>query len=300
MGITKLSTNTAVREYLADLEARGVSSIALDLEGEFNLHCYGEHLCLVQLFDGTREVLIDPVADGVHSAMKELFMKRDLLKIMYDSSSDSSLVHHVLNVRITSILDLRPAVALLEYEKSSLSAVLEAEFGHVGPAKKKFQQYNWMRRPLSEEAVTYAMNDVRMLFQLKDRLLQRLSRENLLDLYILKNLYVQKGPMKSLSAERWKKAKGFSRLPTERKVLFRELFEVREETARKANRPPNSVYSNRDLMDLVCASDPASVPVADRVSRSLPEQMRKELVYALNRTISHSRSAAQRGAKEQK
>ncbi len=300
MGITKLSTNTAVREYLADLEARGVSSIALDLEGEFNLHCYGEHLCLVQLFDGTREVLIDPVADGVHSAMKELFMKRDLLKIMYDSSSDSSLVHHVLNVRITSILDLRPAVALLEYEKSSLSAVLEAEFGHVGPAKKKFQQYNWMRRPLSEEAVTYAMNDVRMLFQLKDRLLQRLSRENLLDLYILKNLYVQNGPMKSLSAERWKKAKGFSRLPTERKVLFRELFEVREETARKANRPPNSVYSNRDLMDLVCASDPASVPVADRVSRSLPEQMRKELVYALNRTISHSRSAAQRGAKEQK
>jgi ribonuclease D len=299
MGITKLSTNTAVREYLADLEARGVSSIALDLEGEFNLHCYGEHLCLVQLFDGTREVLIDPVADGVHSAMKELFMKRDLLKIMYDSSSDSSLVHHVLNVRITSILDLRPAVALLEYEKSSLSAVLEAEFGHVGPAKKKFQQYNWMRRPLSEEAVTYAMNDVRMLFQLKDRLLQRLSRENLLDLYILKNLYVQNGPMKSLSAERWKKAKGFSRLPTERKVLFRELFEVREETARKANRPPNSVYSNRDLMDLVCASDPASVPVADRVSRSLPEQMRKELVYALNRTISHSRSAAQRGAKEE-
>jgi ribonuclease D len=34
--------------------------IAVDFEGEFNLHVYGEHLCLIQVYDGDVFYIIDP------------------------------------------------------------------------------------------------------------------------------------------------------------------------------------------------------------------------------------------------
>ena len=37
-----------------------LGSIAVDFEGEFNLHIYGEHLCLIQIFDGSVYYIIDP------------------------------------------------------------------------------------------------------------------------------------------------------------------------------------------------------------------------------------------------
>ena len=39
--------------------------IAVDFECEFNLHIYGEHLCLIQIFDGLSYYLIDPRSEGV-------------------------------------------------------------------------------------------------------------------------------------------------------------------------------------------------------------------------------------------
>jgi ribonuclease D len=33
----------------------------MDFEAEFNLHVYGEHLCLIQVFDGEEFLLIDPM-----------------------------------------------------------------------------------------------------------------------------------------------------------------------------------------------------------------------------------------------
>lgn len=285
MNIQELKTNKEILDYLADIKERKIESIAMDLEGEFNLHCYGEHLCLVQIYDGEKEVIIDPIKNPGLSALTELFTSRDFLKIMYDSSSDASLVHHVLGVRITSILDLRPAVALLDYEKNSLSAILEHEFQIPPTTKKKFQQYNWMRRPLSPEAVTYAMDDVRMLFKLKDRLLEKLISRNLLDLYILKNLSIQNGPMKSLDADRYKKAKGYSRLSSGRKALFKALFTAREEIARKADKPPNTVYPNHALMDLAAARNPADYPIDRSLGKGYPEHLREQLANELETVV---------------
>jgi ribonuclease D len=33
------------------MEQQGINTIAMDFEGEINLHIYGEHLCLIQVFD---------------------------------------------------------------------------------------------------------------------------------------------------------------------------------------------------------------------------------------------------------
>ena len=278
MQILELTTNQEISEYLNSLEKSEQNIIALDLEGEFNLHCYGEHLCLVQIFDGVRDVIIDPIAHPGLTMLQELFTKRDLLKIMYDASSDAALIQHLFGVRISSILDLRPAVSLLEYSGQSLSSVLEKEFNIVPVNKKKFQQHNWMRRPIPADAIEYAMNDVRMLFKLKERLLGKLIDRNLLDQYILQNLYIQNGQIKSMQKDKYKKAKGFNRLNAEQKRLFSNLFNAREKIAKAANMPPNSVLPNKVLMEFCQSRDSEIRLISAAAGKRVPLSLKKELL----------------------
>jgi len=285
MQIRELTTNQEISEYLNELEKSGQNIIALDLEGEFNLHCYGEHLCLVQIFDGIQDVIIDPVAHPGLTMMNELFTKRNLLKIMYDASSDAALIQHLYGVRITSILDLRPAVTLLEYSGQSLSFVLEEEFSIVPVNKKKFQQHNWMRRPIPADALEYALNDVRMLFELKDRLLGKLIEKNLLDQYILQNLYVQNGEIKSMQKDKYKKAKGFNRLNAEQKKLFSNVFTARDKVAKAANMPPNSVFPNKKLMEICHTENSGISSMASDVGKRVPISLKNELLQNFTKIL---------------
>ena len=286
MAIIEITSSSELERYLKSLESEGIDTIAMDLEGEFNLHCYGEHLCLVQIFDGKREIIIDPVAHPNLRALDTLFSKRSLMKIMYDSSSDASLIQHVRGVRLMTILDLKPAVSLLGYAAQGLSSVLEAEFNFRVPDKKRFQRFNWMRRPISPQAVEYAMNDVRMLFMLKERLFEKLRQRGLMDAYILKNLYIQNGEITPLDKDRYKKAKGYARLSRDGRERFRELFEVRDRRARRANLPPNTIFSNRDLLDTAAGRLPTSDIAARITTKKLAPGEKSALAEELVAVIS--------------
>ena len=99
---------------------------------------------------------------------------------MYDAGSDLSLLKNSANIEIKSILDLRPAAELLNYEKKDLHSVIVFELGIFLEKKKKYQQYNWINRPVSEQAIHYALNDVMHLLALKDIILAKLCAKNCL------------------------------------------------------------------------------------------------------------------------
>ena len=250
MSIIELKNDSEIYDYLRKLDERNQKIIALDIEAEFNLHCYGEHLCLIQLFDLENEIIIDPFKFKDRRSLKRLFEKRDLLKIMYDSSSDSALLENACNIKIHSVLDLRPAVALLKYPKQSLAHVLSEELGMIPLNKKKFQKYNWMRRPINKAAIEYAMGDVRYLFRLKDELFDKLKNNGLLDTYILHNLMIQDGAGNKNKKAKYEKAKGYNRLDKNQQKMFKEIFTLRDAFAEKLNKPPNYVFSNANLLEL--------------------------------------------------
>ncbi len=254
MDIIELKSSAEIMGYLEDLDKRGQRVIALDIEAEFNLHCYGEHLCLIQIFDLEHEIIIDPFNIRDTRAIKGLFEKRDLLKIMYDSSGDAALLEKSCSIRLCSVLDLKPAVTLLKYPRQGLSDVLSEELGIAHQNKKRFQRYNWMRRPISRAAIEYAMGDVIHLFSLKDKLLERLRINGLLDTYILHNLMVQDGHNSRNRKEKFEKAKGYNRLDKAGRERFRKIFAIRDAFAKKLNKPPDYVFSNARLLDL-CRKD---------------------------------------------
>ena len=238
-----------LRSYLESFEDKKPYIIALDIEAELNLHAFGEKLCLIQIFDGANQVIIDPLEIDNHT-LKILFESRNILKIVYDASSDSSLLKNTYNIEIKSLLDLRPAVELLHYDKQDLHSVIAAELGVTLASKSKFQKHNWTKRPIDKQAIDYALNDVIYLFELKDALFNKLYAGNLLDVFILKNLQVQNKDYARDPADRYRKMKGYHGLTNDEKSIFRKIFDVREKYAKMCNMPSYNVIKREDLLDI--------------------------------------------------
>ena len=278
MSILELKTDREIYAYLDALDKHGRKMIAVDVEAELNLHCYGEHLCLIQIFDLENELIIDPFQLRSGEGIKRFFENPDVIKIMYDSSSDAALLDTAYGIKLRSVLDLRPAVALLKYPKQSLAHVLSEELGNAPLNKKKFQQYNWMRRPLDKAAIEYAMGDVRYLFRLKDALFDKLRINGLMETYIIQNRQLQEGKnSKKVKPAKYEKAKGYHGLDKTRQEMFKELFLVRDAFAKELNKPPDYVFSNVKLLEL-CKNniqDPSFVDqgINPKINRAIHAQI---------------------------
>jgi ribonuclease D len=248
---TYIDSDKALIDYRKGLKDNGITSVALDIEGEFNLHVYGERFCLLQLYDGQQEVAVDPLAVS-RDLLKSILEDRDLLKITYDCASDRVLLAKSHGIVMNSILDLRPAVEILDFEKQDLASVLDAALGIQEPgSKKRFQQYNWTRRPIESDAIAYAMQDVRHLFALKDALLEKLVRTGQLEAYILENLKRQdRTPDVDRKPGVFRSGR-HKRLSRGQKQDFQRIHDIRDRYARELDLPPDTVLANKDLFALV-------------------------------------------------
>ena len=233
--------------WIQAMRERKKYMIALDTEYEQNLHVFGEKLCLIQIFDGTHFLIVDPLQMDVE-ALRVLFESRDILKIMYDANSEVALLKRVYKINIVSILDLRPAVDLLKYEKQDLHSVIFAELGIELMGKKNFQTRNWINRPIPNDALEYAISDVQYLFPLKERMLKKLVDKNLIDIYMLRNLQVQNKVFSESPLDKYIKIPGYIYLDQQKQEIFRKVFDLRHHYAQKHNIPPYHVIGNKDLI----------------------------------------------------
>ena len=250
MNYSTIESSAELKSYLKKFDNKEQHVWALDIEAESNLHAYGEKLCLTQIFDGIHSVIIDPFKIDKHT-LKRLFENTNVLKVMYDASSDLSLLKNTVNMEIKSILDLRPAVELLDYDKKDLHSVIAVELGIFLEKKRKYQQYNWIHRPVSEEAIAYALNDVLHLLELKDIILAKLYARKLLEPFFLKNLQIQNKDYTRNPEEKYRNISGYSRLESDKKALFRRVFDIRDKYAKKCNMPPHNVIRKSDLLRMV-------------------------------------------------
>lgn len=235
--------------YLTELQENKHQLIALDIESNQDMHAYGKQLCLIQIYDSKNNIIVDPYHID-DSLLAVLFEDRNILKVMYDAPSDISLLVNTKNIYIKSILDLRPGVELLDYDKKDLHSVILTELGITLQYKDKFQRYNWLRRPISKDALEYARNDVIYLIKLKDIILNKIFENKLLDSFILRNLRLQNRDYFNDPKDKYRKVKGFHTLKDEEKSLFQQLHAVREKYAEKVNMPAAYLISNRLLLDI--------------------------------------------------
>lgn len=245
---TVLQADDELAAFIARLHSDRITRLAIDVEGENNLHSYGIHVALIQLFDGTRGAIVDALAIRDRSLMKELLEEAPWTLVWFDAANDLLSFQHALDIRPSPIRDLAIAARLLGRQGG-----LHAMTGQPGSssAKDRFQRSNWMRRPLSKALLDYAISDVTHLLQLDDTFSAELSARGLGEEFTARNRAAQEAERTWDPLSNFVRIPGYHRLSPAQQRSARLLWYARELYGKQADLPPGNVASKQDLRAII-------------------------------------------------
>lgn len=228
--------------------------IAIDLEFDDNRYRYGRHLALIQVFDGETAYLIDPLPlPDMARDLAPLFAvlrQPEVAKVFHSCKSDILLLDELFGVTCCHIVDTSVQFTLLTAEDNniSLGRLIQQELGLT--VDKGEQKSNWLKRPLTEAQKEYAANDVIYLFQLTDRLAERLRAQGRAEWAAQENEALEAVRYGRDETRPWGRLAGKFRIASAELPLFRELYLLRDSVARQLDRPSYMVMSNDRLAEL--------------------------------------------------
>jgi ribonuclease D len=257
-----ITTDSDLTEVISRLEAAPV--VGLDTEF-LRERTYRAELCLVQLASADLAVCVDPIAVKGVARLAPLLGANGPVKVMHASRQDLEVLYP--DVGLTQpVFDTQVAAAL---------AGLPSQIGYGDLVRrmlgrelsKAHTRTDWSRRPLSEEQVEYALDDVRYLIPLKEKLEEELARlgrlewlrEELEPLTDVRSLVVE-------PEQAWLRVKGLRGLDEARTRLARSLAAWRERRAVERNRPRGWILEEAALREIV-----ARVPRTLEQLASVPE-----------------------------
>ena len=288
MEYSYLDTDGKIEEAVAAFSGR--ERIAVDFEGEFNLHVYGEHLCLVQIFDGQSFFIIDPRSGRVTPKGLEAFFSSPVRKVWFDCQSDASLVSKAYGLSISSIFDVRVLAEALG-SHGNLKSV-EAQYLGIESAipKKRNQQANWMRRPIPPEQIEYALEDVAHLLELEDALKPIIEERGLSR---QAEAAMKKATTVSKPQPGWTKVGGWKRMSQEERIYAKHIFLARDRIARRFNVPAARVMDKHQIPALAKDRPSTRDRLAARLSGESPRFM-SMLISAVWDAIAEARAEVER------
>jgi len=242
-----IDTPEGVEELAKVIEASPI--IGLDTESD-SFHHYQEQVCLIQISTKDRDFLLDTVAVKTLASLKKLLADPKREVIINGADYDIVCLKRDFGITFAKIFDTALAAQLLGYPATGLSALLERHFGVK--VSKQYQRDEWFRRPLTPEQIDYALNDVRYLLPLKEKIASELKE--------LGRLSWAEEEFKNLTRREWTRApfspddfwriRGSREIPRRDQAVLRELAIMRDARAKALNRPPFKVISDSALKEI--------------------------------------------------
>ncbi|MFT3906108.1 MAG: HRDC domain-containing protein [Steroidobacteraceae bacterium] len=236
---------------VADLGARIASLPVFGLDTEFlRERTYYAQLCLLQFGLPDQALCVDTLAAGPLQALAPAFAARASCKVLHAARQDLEVLWPATGP-IRNVYDTQVAAALIGFPAQVGYAELVNQMLGVKLAKSATRT-DWSRRPLSAEQLDYALDDVRYLLPLREKLDERLAalgrsewlREESAELDAVDNF-------ETAPEEAWKRLKGLVGLDEWRLGLARALGAWRETRAQRANVPRSWVLPDLPLREMV-------------------------------------------------
>ncbi len=282
---------------------------AVDVESDSFYHYY-EKVCLLQVSAGGVDYVVDPLQVSDLSVLREPFARPDIEKVFHAATNDLDLLFWRHDIRVKGLFDTMVAARVVGHARLGLSVLVEHYCGvHL---EKRFQRYDWSRRPLSHEHLDYARLDTHYLLRLRDALWEELGTLNRHEQALEEMRLVEdREPVKRVfSPESCLRIRGARQLDDIGKRVLRALFVARDREARRRDVAPFRVV--RDDVLLAIARDcPTSDQALQRVRgtpRHMPPALRSLLLIAVEEGLRQQepveptapvRSSARRGAGRQ-
>ena len=253
-GIVHVSHDSQLAAAL-DLLAQG-QYLAIDTEF-LRESTYYAKLCLVQLGNEHACVVVDVLALSSLKPLLEFILDRRRLKVLHAARQDLEVLVQAQTPDMGLIpqvpgplFDTQIAAGLLGLPGQIGYGDLLAKRLHVN-LTKGLARTDWSRRPLSDEQMHYAADDVRYLGPLFEQLqagLQKRARDSWLEqeTAALENLALYRTQPEAA----WLRLKGTAQLQPNQRAVLKQLAAWRETRAIQADKPRGWILSDEALRNL--------------------------------------------------
>jgi ribonuclease D len=206
-------------------------------------------LCLIQVATDDRLAVIDPLAIGQVQAFWELLVSGEHASVVHAGREELIFCHEATGHAPAQLFDLQIGAGLvgLEYPAgyASLLNKLLSRSLHKGETRT-----DWRRRPLTEHQLEYALDDVRFLLPMYDKLTARLRSLRRTEWMNVEMATWRNDILQRQQDERWRRVSGISGLSPRSLVIVRELWRWREAEAQRRDCPPRRVLRDDLVIEL--------------------------------------------------
>ncbi len=248
-----ITTRARLRELLDRLRAGGRFAFDTEFVSE---DTYEPVLCLIQVASASELAVIDPEAVGDLSPFWDLVCDPSLDVVMHAAGEDLRIGHLRSGRLPARVFDVQIAAGMVGRAYPLSLGNLTSQILGVSLSNSETRT-DWRRRPLTQAQLEYALDDVRYLLPLADRLEERLRVLGRLEWARAEFLDQIETIRRRADADRWRRLPSLAQLSRRGLEAARRLWDWRDDEARRRNRPVRQVMRD-DLL----------VSIAKRLPRS--------------------------------
>ena len=252
-----VTTEDGVAAVAEGIRAAGAFTLDLEFVPE---NRYVPDLGLVQVgwdggggIDALEVAAIDPLAVDP-SPVLTLVGVEEIETITHAAQGDLAILAHRFSVHARSLWDTQIAAAFLGYgDQIGYAPLVESTIGvHL---EKGSQYTEWLQRPLTDEQLVYALDDVRYLGAIWAQQRAALTADGRLQPVLEEcDRLADAASNRPPPEEAYRRVKGWSGLRARPLGALRQLAAWREREALRANRPLSRVLNDRSLLELARAA----------------------------------------------
>lgn len=223
--------------------------IALDTEF-LREKTYYPKFCLLQIATPDWVACIDPLAIADLTPLFDAIYNPNIVKVLHACRQDLEIFYQITGKVPTPVFDTQIAAPLLGFQENPGYAMLVSSFLNVN-LNKAHTRTDWSERPLSEDQIQYAADDVIYLCKIYTLMCAQLEKLGRLDWLDSDFQLLNNTELYQISPENaWLKIRGKNKLTGKQLSIIQALTEWRERTAQHENKPRNWLLSDDLLMEL--------------------------------------------------
>ncbi len=223
--------------------------VAIDTESN-SFYAYFNRICLIQISTEQQDYIIDPFLAGNIEGLGKILADPGIEKIFHAAANDIAGLKRDFKFTVNNVFDTSVAAKILGYRQLGLAPILLEHFGIS--LDKKWQRYDWGRRPLRDEQIEYARFDTHFLIPLRHKLVAELEGKELLEAAreAFEKLCMQQITEKHFRPGDFLHIYGAQSLDVVGKRILKALYLFREKEARRRDRAPFRILTNDTLLRL--------------------------------------------------
>ena len=276
-----VDTPKKIKRAIDNFENTAILSIDTEYD---SFRYFREILCLIQIHANETTYIFDPLGKLNLSFMGKFFNDKSIVKILHAADNDIRLLKRDYQFDFQNIFDTHRAAMILGLHQLSLEKMINHFLNADLKKSKKMQRSRWDKRPLTDEQLLYAMQDVTFLPALYEEQLKQLREKGLEETATdaFAKISAATWQEKRIDRRGYTKIAGYYSLNQEEKELLKKLYAWRFQQAKEENRAIFMFLPDNNLLDLAQNTG--------NIKEILPPEKFKLYGEQLERIISENRS----------